>query len=91
MKVKEILAEYDPHFMPMGLDEAYLNVTEHLEERLHWPEDKRRYFLNTENTTEKSKQSTLFFCLYRILQKSSSHGKYTYLSASFVILYAIYL
>ncbi|XP_031465169.1 DNA polymerase kappa isoform X4 [Phasianus colchicus] len=52
-EVKEILAEYDPHFMPMGLDEAYLNVTEHLEERLHWPEDKRRYFLNTENTTEK--------------------------------------
>lgn len=52
-EVKEILAEYDPHFMPMGLDEAYLNVTEHLEERLNWPEDKRRYFLNTENTTEK--------------------------------------
>ncbi|XP_048787178.1 DNA polymerase kappa [Lagopus muta] len=55
-EVKEILAEYDPHFMPMGLDEAYLNVTEHLEERLHWPEDKRRYFLNTENTTEKNKE-----------------------------------
>ncbi|XP_021237152.1 DNA polymerase kappa isoform X2 [Numida meleagris] len=52
-EVKEILAEYDPHFMPMGLDEAYLNVTEHLEERLNWPEDKRRYFLNTESTTEK--------------------------------------
>lgn len=56
MKVKEILAEYDPHFMPMGLDEAYLNVTEHLEERLNWPEDKRRYFLNTEDTTEKNKE-----------------------------------
>uniref|UniRef100_A0A8V0Y933 DNA polymerase kappa n=1 Tax=Gallus gallus TaxID=9031 RepID=A0A8V0Y933_CHICK len=55
-EVKEILAEYDPHFMPMGLDEAYLNVTEHLEERLNWPEDKRRYFLNTENTTEKNKE-----------------------------------
>jgi len=63
MKVKEILAEYDPHFMPMGLDEAYLNVTEHLEERLNWPEDERRYFLNTENTTEKSKQTTHFFCI----------------------------
>ncbi|OXB66293.1 hypothetical protein ASZ78_004242, partial [Callipepla squamata] len=55
-EVKEILAEYDPHFMPMGLDEAYLNVTEHLEERRNWPEDKRRYFLNAENTTEKNKE-----------------------------------
>ncbi|KAM9262667.1 DNA polymerase kappa isoform 4-T6 [Morus bassanus] len=52
-EVREILTEYDPNFMPMGLDEAYLNITEHLEERLNWPEDKRRFFLNTESTTEK--------------------------------------
>ncbi|XP_050842425.1 LOW QUALITY PROTEIN: DNA polymerase kappa [Serinus canaria] len=51
MLVREILAEYDPNFMPMGLDEAYLNITEHLEERLNWPEDRRRFFLNTESTT----------------------------------------
>ncbi|NXY10977.1 POLK polymerase, partial [Pteruthius melanotis] len=50
-EVREILAEYDPNFMPMGLDEAYLNITEYLEERLNWPEDKRRFFLNTESTT----------------------------------------
>ncbi|XP_066194628.1 DNA polymerase kappa isoform X2 [Sylvia atricapilla] len=49
MLVREILAEYDPNFMPMGLDEAYLNITEHLEERLNWPEDRRRFFLNTES------------------------------------------
>ncbi|XP_068781615.1 DNA polymerase kappa-like isoform X1 [Struthio camelus] len=55
-EVREILAEYDPNFMPMGLDEAYLNITEYLEERLNWPEDKRRYFFNTENTTENDKQ-----------------------------------
>ncbi|KFP14664.1 DNA polymerase kappa [Egretta garzetta] len=54
-EVREILAEYDPNFMPVGLDEAYLNITEHLEERLNWPEDKRRFFLNTESTTEKDK------------------------------------
>ncbi|XP_010581135.1 PREDICTED: DNA polymerase kappa isoform X4 [Haliaeetus leucocephalus] len=53
MLVREILTEYDPNFMPMGLDEAYLNITEHLEERLNWPEDKRRFFFNTEGTTEK--------------------------------------
>ncbi|NXI49958.1 POLK polymerase, partial [Chloroceryle aenea] len=54
-KVREILAEYDPNFMPMGLDEAYLNITEHLEERLNWPEHKRRFFFNTQSTTGKDK------------------------------------
>lgn len=57
-EVREILAEYDPNFMPMGLDEAYLNITEHLEERLNWPEDKRRFFFNTENTIEKDGVNT---------------------------------
>ncbi|NWW70059.1 POLK polymerase, partial [Climacteris rufus] len=50
-EVRGILAEYDPNFMAMGLDEAYLNITEHLEARLNWPEDRRRFFFNTENTT----------------------------------------
>ncbi|XP_058720368.1 DNA polymerase kappa isoform X1 [Poecile atricapillus] len=50
-EVREVLAEYDPNFMPMGLDEAYLNITEHLEERLNWPEDRRRFFFNRESTT----------------------------------------
>ncbi|NXE27903.1 POLK polymerase, partial [Ardeotis kori] len=54
-EVREILTEYDPNFMPMGLDEAYLNITEHLEERVKWPEDKRRFLFNTESTTEKGK------------------------------------
>ncbi|NXR03416.1 POLK polymerase, partial [Sagittarius serpentarius] len=54
-EVREILTEYDPNFMPMGLDEAYLNITEHLEERLNWPEAKRRFFFNTKSTTEKDK------------------------------------
>lgn len=66
MKVREILAEYDPHFMPMGLDEAYLNITEHLEERLNWPEDKRRFFFSTESTTEKGMQNTLSVHAYNI-------------------------
>ncbi|XP_051028334.1 DNA polymerase kappa isoform X1 [Acomys russatus] len=48
-EVKEILAEYDPNFMAMSLDEAYLNITEHLQKRQDWPEDKRRYFIKTEN------------------------------------------
>ncbi|XP_074669581.1 DNA polymerase kappa isoform X6 [Strix aluco] len=57
-EVREILTEYDPNFMPMGLDEAYLNITEHLEERLRWPEDKRRFFFKTESSTEEDKDDT---------------------------------
>lgn len=48
-EVKEILAEYDPNFMAMSLDEAYLNITQHLQERQGWPEDKRRYFIKMGN------------------------------------------
>uniref|UniRef100_A0A287D4A2 DNA polymerase kappa n=1 Tax=Ictidomys tridecemlineatus TaxID=43179 RepID=A0A287D4A2_ICTTR len=48
-EVKEILADYDPNFMAVSLDEAYLNITKHLQERQNWPEDKRKYFVKTEN------------------------------------------
>lgn len=48
-EVKEILAEYDPNFMAMSLDEAYLNITQHLQERQNWPEEKRRYFIKMGN------------------------------------------
>ncbi|KAM4863341.1 LOW QUALITY PROTEIN: DNA polymerase kappa-like [Urocitellus parryii] len=51
-EVKEILADYDPNFMAMSLDEAYLNITKHLQERQNWPEDKRKYFVKTENAIE---------------------------------------
>lgn len=55
-KVKEILAEYDPNFMAMSLDEAYLNITQHLQERQDWPEDKRRYFIKMGNYLKIGKQ-----------------------------------
>lgn len=51
-EVKEILADYDPDFMAMSLDEAYLNITKHLEERQHWPEDKRRYLSQMGNSAD---------------------------------------
>ncbi|XP_066473385.1 DNA polymerase kappa [Tiliqua scincoides] len=41
-EVRKILAEYDPHFMPMGLDEAYLNITEYLERRKNWHEEEQK-------------------------------------------------
>nr|XP_053768492.1 DNA polymerase kappa isoform X3 [Desmodus rotundus] len=51
-EVKEILADYDPNFMATSLDEAYLNITTHLQERQNWPEDKRKYFIKTGNSLE---------------------------------------
>ncbi|KAM6156860.1 DNA polymerase kappa isoform 3-T3 [Erethizon dorsatum] len=51
-EVKEILADYDPNFMAMSLDEAYLNITKHLQERQNWTEDKRSYFIKTGNSAE---------------------------------------
>lgn len=32
-QVKEIIADYDPNYCPMSLDEAYLDITEHLLKR----------------------------------------------------------
>lgn len=58
--------------MPMGLDEAYLNITEHLEERLNWPEDRRRFFFNPENTTGIGKQITHFSLSHLTLRQSIS-------------------
>uniref|UniRef100_A0A8C3S2Y6 DNA polymerase kappa n=1 Tax=Chelydra serpentina TaxID=8475 RepID=A0A8C3S2Y6_CHESE len=57
-EVREILAEYDPSFMPIGLDEAYLNITEYLEERQNWPEDKRSYFIKRENIAKNDAHSS---------------------------------
>uniref|UniRef100_A0A3B4GRW3 DNA polymerase kappa n=1 Tax=Pundamilia nyererei TaxID=303518 RepID=A0A3B4GRW3_9CICH len=37
-EIREIFADYDPNFQPMSLDEAYLDFTDHLEQRQHWPE-----------------------------------------------------
>lgn len=54
-EVKEILADYDPNFLAMSLDEAYLNITKHLQERQNWPEDKRKYFIKTGNPLENDK------------------------------------
>uniref|UniRef100_A0A674BTJ9 DNA polymerase kappa n=1 Tax=Salmo trutta TaxID=8032 RepID=A0A674BTJ9_SALTR len=46
-EVREIFADYDPHFLPMSLDEAYLDISEHLEQRRVWPEALRSHRLRT--------------------------------------------
>ncbi|KAH0628017.1 hypothetical protein JD844_008666 [Phrynosoma platyrhinos] len=60
-EVREILAEYDPHFMPMGLDEAYLNITEHLEERKNWDEGKRKHVIKTNSCALNGKQKRITY------------------------------
>uniref|UniRef100_A0AAR2LJI6 DNA polymerase kappa n=1 Tax=Pygocentrus nattereri TaxID=42514 RepID=A0AAR2LJI6_PYGNA len=49
-QVREIFADYDPQFLPMSLDEAYLDITDHLEQRQHWPESMRTYHISGTKT-----------------------------------------
>ncbi len=46
--VRSVLAEYcdggAAGLVAMSLDEAYLNITEHLRERAEWPDDKRTFW-----------------------------------------------
>ncbi|XP_029140728.1 DNA polymerase kappa [Protobothrops mucrosquamatus] len=62
-EIREVLAEYDPQFMPMGLDEAYLNITEYLEERNHCCKRKHlgtsKFGLNGKQNTVTSDESNL--------------------------------
>ncbi|KAI5613146.1 DNA polymerase kappa [Silurus asotus] len=50
-QVREVFADYDPHYLPMSLDEAYLDITEHLEQRQHWPESMRTHQICEVKTT----------------------------------------
>ena len=33
-QVREVLRQYDPHFSPMGLDEAYLDLTDYVKRKM---------------------------------------------------------
>ncbi|KAM3867552.1 DNA polymerase kappa [Diretmus argenteus] len=49
-EIREIFADYDPHFQPLSLDEAYLDFTDHLEQRKDWPESLRTHHFRTSST-----------------------------------------
>ena len=53
-QVQDILAEYDPNFVMASLDEAYLDLTEHLSER-HKCQEKRRFLTSKYQTIGKVK------------------------------------
>ncbi|CAN9513307.1 unnamed protein product [Ophioblennius macclurei] len=46
-EIREVFADYDPHFQPLSLDEAYLDFTDHVEQRQHWPESLRTHQYRT--------------------------------------------
>ena len=41
--IRGIMSEYDPNFCPMSLDEAYLDLTDHVEKRKHTSEGDRTF------------------------------------------------
>ncbi|KAG8012088.1 DNA polymerase kappa [Nibea albiflora] len=49
-EIREIFADYDPHFQPMSLDEAYLDFTDHLEQRQSWPDSLRTHRFRASST-----------------------------------------
>lgn len=53
-EIREIFAQYDPNFSPMSLDEAYLDLTEHLNQRIFSSSLSRTFFLRNENNYIKS-------------------------------------
>uniref|UniRef100_A0A3P8TVW7 DNA polymerase kappa n=1 Tax=Amphiprion percula TaxID=161767 RepID=A0A3P8TVW7_AMPPE len=58
-EIREIFADYDPHFQPMSLDEAYLDFTDHLEQRQSWPESSRTHRYRSRSIATDEKQTEL--------------------------------
>ncbi|XP_070689900.1 DNA polymerase kappa [Pempheris klunzingeri] len=58
-EIREIFADYDPHFQPMSLDEAYLDFTDHLGQRQSWPDSLRTHRLRTGSTATGEEQVEL--------------------------------
>ncbi|XP_076588041.1 DNA polymerase kappa [Chaetodon auriga] len=58
-EIREIFADYDPHFMPMSLDEAYLDFTDHLDQRQNWPDSLRTHCYRARSTATGEEQVEL--------------------------------
>ncbi|CAK8690602.1 unnamed protein product [Clavelina lepadiformis] len=57
-EVQKIFAYYDPNFSAMSLDEAYMDVTEHLQDRLLYSKKTRSFAYNVENMYKRSSNQT---------------------------------
>ncbi|XP_051279625.1 DNA polymerase kappa [Dicentrarchus labrax] len=58
-EIREIFADYDPHFQPMSLDEAYLDFTDHLQQRQSWPDSSRTHRFRASSTATDEEQIEL--------------------------------
>uniref|UniRef100_A0A671TSF2 DNA polymerase kappa n=1 Tax=Sparus aurata TaxID=8175 RepID=A0A671TSF2_SPAAU len=58
-EIREIFAEYDPHFQPLSLDEAYLDFTDHLDQRQSWPDTLRTHRPRASSTATGEEQIEL--------------------------------
>ncbi|XP_074650245.1 DNA polymerase kappa-like [Tubulanus polymorphus] len=47
-EIRSVLAEYDEHFCPMSLDEAYLDLTKHVSARKNYPLERRTFVRNSD-------------------------------------------
>ena len=43
----KLFREYDPNVVSLGLDEACLDITEHLKQRIYYSQDQRTYATET--------------------------------------------
>ena len=62
--IREVMSEYDPNLCPMSLDEAYLDLTDHLE--------KRKVMSEEDRTFSKRVDASLLCCCTLIGDKAES-------------------
>lgn len=69
-QIRDIFADYDPHFMPMSLDEAFLDFTDHLEQRQNWPESSRTHHYRSSSTATGRAEHFIksFRAIYNVLR-----------------------
>ena len=67
-QVKRILAQYDPHFSSAGLDEAYLDFTDHCKYRITTSDDER--------TFKKHLQGVICKCSFRATLQDWTESKH---------------
>uniref|UniRef100_A0A3Q3FUD8 DNA polymerase kappa n=1 Tax=Kryptolebias marmoratus TaxID=37003 RepID=A0A3Q3FUD8_KRYMA len=75
-EIREIFADYDPHFQPMSLDEAYLDFTDHLKQRQSWPESSRTHRFSSqsdEKQAQRHQEAELSPVLFEDSPTSSPH------------------
>ena len=59
-KVMQVIAEYDPNYSAMSLDEAYVDLTDHLQKRSEMSDAERTYPKQFGSTEDQLKETVVF-------------------------------